>query len=634
MQMQQGKARRPFHVQKALFIAAAVALSGASRSLANVDDTWTGAVDTNWNTPGNWSLGALPDHNANPQQDAVINITSPTATITQDFNTVPTDIFVGRGTGNTGLINQSAGTASSGPGNWMFIGTDGGTGTWNLADTTTTGGTLTGYGQGSGNITDTGRIYIGGRQAGATGGTGTFNVNTSGTVNIGVDLALGTAGSLGVMNVDAGTINTGTAGGWNFVGKDENGSGGQGILNMSGGTFNNQTGRTYVGFGNTVGQINLSGNSSYTNTADFFSIGAANGNNVATIKGSNVSSVNLSGNATLNTASLYIGGDQNNGDYGKGTLNVTGAGAAITANGELWVSNGTNGTNGSVGTLNVSAGTVTSNNWFVIGRQGGTGTLNISGTGFVQKTNAAAGHFDVGANPNATGTVNLNGGTLQVPDVFQEGGNSTFNFNGGTLQANQSSASFMQNLTQAYVKAGGAVIDSNGNNITIAQPLLASPTSAGGGLQKIGSGTLTLTGSNTYTGGTTILGDTLVAGADHALGTGNVTVTGGTTLTDTGGILNDYIGDTATLNVQTGGTFDLNYTGTDIIGGLIVDGTKLGPGVYGSTAGPGVTPEPGFNGTGTVTVAAATPEPASLTLLGLGAIGLLARRRRARGQSA
>ena len=51
------------------------------------------------------------------------------------------EIYVARG-GNPGVLNHSAGTASTA--GWMDVGTDGSTGTYNLADVAGTGGTLTG----------------------------------------------------------------------------------------------------------------------------------------------------------------------------------------------------------------------------------------------------------------------------------------------------------------------------------------------------------------------------------------------------------------------------------------------------------------------------------------------------------
>ena len=67
----------------------------------------------------------------------------------------------------------------------------------------------------------------------------------------------------------------------------------------------------------------------------------------------------------------------------------------------------------------------------------------------------------------------------------------------------------MQGLTAANVKDGGAIIDSNGFDVTIAQPLVAGGT---GGLTKNGAGTVTLSGANTYTGATTVNAGTLVLG--------------------------------------------------------------------------------------------------------------------------
>ena len=96
----------------------------------------------------------------------------------------------------------------------------------------------------------------------------------------------------------------------------------------------------------------------------------------------------------------------------------------------------------------------------------------------------------------------------------------------------------MTGLNAATVKSGGAVIDTNGETITIAQWLLDG--SGGGGLTKIGAGTLTLGGINTYTGNTTVNAGalTLAAGAqlkfnigangisNHLTGTGTATLDG------------------------------------------------------------------------------------------------------------
>ena len=79
----------------------------------------------------------------------------------------------------------------------------------------------------------------------------------------------------------------------------------------------------------------------------------------------------------------------------------------------------------------------------------------------------------------STGTYNLSGGILNTPHIQMSfaGNTATFNFNGGTLSpmvGTGSTANFMQGLTTANVQAGGAVVDTNSNAITIAQPLLHS----------------------------------------------------------------------------------------------------------------------------------------------------------------
>ncbi|WP_176678753.1 autotransporter-associated beta strand repeat-containing protein, partial [Salmonella enterica] len=64
-----------------------------------------------------------------------------------------------------------------------------------------------------------------------------------------------------------------------------------------------------------------------------------------------------------------------------------------------------------------------------------------------------------------------------------------------------------------------------------------------GRVEKSGDDTLTLSGSNTYTGGTLISDGTLVASNVEALGTGDVT-------------------NNATLELNTGGTFDNAISGS------------------------------------------------------------------------
>jgi len=220
----------------------------------------------------------------------------------------------------------------------------------------------------------------------------------------------------------------------------------------------------------------------------------------------------IGSNLTLQTGSVYtsggsviLGGQSTDGSTTRvnvegGSLNVTGSAISlILAN----VNSTSNAYSNTIVTL--SSGSITN-------------TSSSTGVRFGGATNAAAN------NSNVNGTINLDGGVLTAGRIFEASGvatlyNSTFNFNGGTLRAvatTSNGATFMETLNTANVKAGGAIIDTNGANITIGQPLLADATSTGGGLTKLGAGTLSLTGANTYAGPTLVNAGTLSVVAPYS----------------------------------------------------------------------------------------------------------------------
>ena len=527
-------------------VAALIAASTSAFATDTEDFTGTDGV---YNEDANWSSGYVPNDALDSNGvNAEINNSgnNAPAVINSVVTAQPQDLRLGT-YGATGRLDITAGSLSIA--SWTYLGIAGGTGTLNVADTTTTSTTnFTGYGTGSGSYSAV-RMYIG-SDSNQDAGTGTVNINTTGTVNLSNDLYVGPqSGATGTLNMDAGTLNR--TGGWALIGGDIHGSGSTGVINQSGGVIN-QLGDTFFGCGSgSTGTLNITGGQ-FNATPD----GGNNGNGSIHV-GSNVNAgsggvgvFNISGTALVSTATNFIIGD---GNGSMGTVTVGGNATLQTLNGDLYIGNSNSQSNN---TLTVNSGTVSVANWVGIGRFSSVGTLNMEGGTFT-KVNDGNGYFDIGASGDSgnNGTVNLDGGTITVPKVITEGGTSTFNFNGGTLQANgdgtqtfdnNNNTTFMQDLTTANVRNGGAIIDANGYGITIGQPLLHSTISGDnatdGGLTVQSSqtgGVLTLTGSNTYTGITNVKSGTLLVNGAIGAGTtaaGAVTVSAGATLGGTGTI--------------------------------------------------------------------------------------------------
>lgn len=100
----------------------------------------------------------------------------------------------------------------------------------------------------------------------------------------------------------------------------------------------------------------------------------------------------------------------------------------------------------------------------------------------------------------------LNGGLLDVNQIAvgSTTGTNLLYLNSGMIRNRTTHTSFLQNMTAAYVQAGGARFDVVPNTtITVAQPLLHDPelgSATDGGLRKSGSGALILAGANTLNG--------------------------------------------------------------------------------------------------------------------------------------
>ncbi len=301
-----------------------------------------------------------------------------------------------------------------------------------------------------------------------------------------------------------------------------------GTVNQTGGTFS--TNNSFILGSGGTGTFNLSGGTLSAGVARFGYSPASTGNFVQS-----------GGIFSVSGSTLYLGW-------------VTGGNATYTL---------------SAGNLITGQTVVSSdNNTSTFTQSGGTHT---------------AGQILIGVNvAGSNGTYHLDGGTLNTAGVSTQGspGVSTFNFNGGTLQASASSTAFFQGLTTAQVRNGGAIIDTNNFNPTMAQTIthssVAGDNALDGGLTKNGGGTLILTGVSTYTGETHVNSGTLdvynggsVAG--HNLFVGNALTANGGAAVSAVGEPSASAGAAASLVVDGTGKITLDGTGV-----LIADGTANG----------------------------------------------------------
>ena len=185
---------------------------------------------------------------------------------------------------------------------------------------------------------------------------------------------------------------------------------------------------------------------------------------------------------------------------GSGTGNKIGNGSTSTASttGSLVYAGGA--------TPSTFSGTIV-NNFGATGQIGTTSLRTLSGTLSL-------------TNPNTySGGTTVSGGTL----VFspQSLGSGVVILDGGILQY---AAGNTQDISTQTVEFGinGGTIDTNGNNVTYADPVGAVAT---GPLTKAGAGTLTLAAGSAYTTNTTVTGGTLLI--DNTFNSATVTLDGG-----------------------------------------------------------------------------------------------------------
>jgi fibronectin-binding autotransporter adhesin len=439
----------------------------------------------------------------------------------------------------------------------------------NIVITLASGGTATFEADASRFITLGANTGISGAGSLTKKGAGTLNLNAAntytgetrpqaGSIVLGASGALGTS-VLNMVATDTGTINFGTStaltlgglkGGRNL--SIANSSAVSQSLLIGDATSNTYSG-TLSGLTTAIAKVGA-GTQTFSGTSNSWSVASfqtragifeLNGGTMAvTGSASTTYGVGQTGFTVVGGSTFRLNG---------GTVNVSGSSFVFTAG----------HTTGGTGNFILDSGTFNAGNAEVLNAYGAAGTTTINGGTFI------AGQFRVA---QATGTLTLKGGILRVNNLSQGGGTSSVNFDGGTIEAKQNNTNFLPaTITNARIRAGGAVFNTSTFNVTVAKDLTEDAMSTGGGLTKEGSGALTLAGVNTYTGATRITGGTLALTGTGSIANSPSIIVGASTTFDVSGVTGGYtLGSAQTLSGSGA------VAGTMIVSGTLSPGSSPG----------------------------------------------------------
>lgn len=316
-------------------------------------------------------------------------------------------------------------------------------------------------------------------------------------------------------------------------------------------------------------------------------------------------------NCEVMVAGTDGGGNQASFNLGAGKLIIAGTSNAGTNCG-LWVDNGgvvTNANQVFVGGASTANDIGAVLNYLVVTNGGKVFSTGESSIGYARAClsnsiviSGAGSLWNLGDSDFAfckvynsvSNTLTLaNGGTMtNVTYLNMYGNASEIIFNNGTLAFGANGTGIITNATagqstlfpQIDVQSGGAIIDTFTNVIPCTVPFTADATSSGGGLTKLGSGTLILADGNTYAGKTVVSNGVIQLPTPSTLNTNTVV----------------YL---------SGGSLNLAFTGTNVVQDLYLSGVRQPQGVYGFGNG-----TPSFIGTGylQVSVGATNTTPPTL----------------------
>lgn len=583
----------------------------AAASGPATNGTWTNATGGSWPVTGNWAGGPPGVVAGGAGFTADFSTLNPTAdaTVTLDGGRVIGSLVFG----DTATATAAGWTLATGTGGSLHLA--------GASPTITVNPLAAGK---FANIT----APLGGLNGFTKTGTGNLLLNNS-TNSIGGPVIL-SGGNLQLNSTSLSHISSLTLQSGSLVIATAAANAVGGIFSFNGGTlqFNQDPATDYSPqFSAAPGQqyrFNVSTGREVTFAANLSSIGGSLTKlNAGTL--TLASANDYTGGTTLVAGTLVLG---NAAAPGTGAVSITGA-STVRAGGTFTVANALQVTTGITGTLDTNGHTLTLSGAITGAGQlvkTGEGALNISGGG---------------ASNTLSGDIQVQQGTLSNDNVNPSPGiQSLANMNGLITVAAGATLNFSQSFTASPLDnalilsgtgTGGLGALNLWRNATVTGPItLAADTTIS---KTFNTGTMSnsITGTNRNLTLTTI-GSTqpglLVSGAIQ-LGSGGVTVAsaGGTSVVTLSGA-NNYTGDTrvqtgtlrltgaariddsAAVRIDAAAVLHLDFTGTDRVGALYLDGVAMADGTYGSLTSTADQKSAFFTGNGILRVGPESDYPA------------------------